>query len=111
MCQITLNPSNNDDIRDIIRNIIKFPASNSEEDITTRDAILSEVTDLIRTNFNVNQELFNGIYYLIAELTDNISQHSEVEKGWITSQFFPQKEFIDLCIADTGMGIYNSYMR
>jgi len=24
MCQITLNPSNNDDIRDIIRNIIEF---------------------------------------------------------------------------------------
>lgn len=91
--------------------IIKFPASNNEEDITTRDAILSEITDLIRTNFNVTQELFNGIYYLIAELTDNINQHSEVENGWITSQFFPQKEFIDVCIADTGMGIYNTYMR
>ena len=24
MCQITLNPSNNDEIRDIIRNIIEF---------------------------------------------------------------------------------------
>jgi anti-sigma regulatory factor (Ser/Thr protein kinase) len=84
--------------------IVKFP---NEE--TALNQILTSVTNLIRNNFELSQSLFNGLYYLISELTDNINQHSLTDNGWITAQYYPTKEFIDVCIIDNGIGILNSY--
>ncbi|MFW6029746.1 MAG: ATP-binding protein [Halanaerobiales bacterium] len=84
--------------------IVKFP---NEE--TSLNKVLTSVLNLIRNNFSLSRELFNGLYYLISELTDNINQHSIAANGWITAQYYPNKHFIDVCIIDNGIGILNSY--
>lgn len=91
--------------------IVKFPAYNTYSSIDIRDTILAKVTNLMKNSFELDRDVFNGIYLLIAELADNISQHSDSDKGWITTQYYPRKNFIDVCIADTGKGIYKSYIN
>lgn len=87
--------------------IVKFPAGYDG----VQNQIISHVTNLIENNFDLDTELYRGLYWLISELTDNVIEHSHMEYGWITAQYFPNKHFIDVCIIDTGIGVLNSYIQ
>ena len=51
----------------------------------------------------------SSLSYLISELFDNIYEHSQSRNGYVFSQYLEREGYIDLCIADTGITIYNSY--
>lgn len=53
----------------------------------------------------------NVIDYFISELTNNVAEHSESDCGIIFTQSYPNKGFIDITIADNGVGIYESYKK
>lgn len=57
----------------------------------------------------MSSEAANGLKWLLSELTDNIIEHSETDFGWLSYQLYPQLKILDLCICDTGIGLYNSY--
>jgi len=51
----------------------------------------------------------NAIYYPIAELVTNIFEHSRDEVGFIFGQYYPKKEYLDICIVDMGRGLAQAY--
>lgn len=51
----------------------------------------------------------NAVCYPIAELATNIFEHSKKEAGFIFGQFYPQKEYLDICIVDCGRGFAGAY--
>ncbi len=51
----------------------------------------------------------NAIYYPISELVTNIFEHSKESKGYIFGQYYPNKEYLDMCIVDTGKGLAATY--
>lgn len=51
----------------------------------------------------------SSLSYLISELFDNIYEHSQSKNGYVFSQYLEREGYIDLCIADTGITIFNSY--
>lgn len=51
----------------------------------------------------------NAIYYPLTELVTNIFEHSKKDVGYLFGQYYPKKEFLDLCIIDRGRGLANSY--
>jgi len=51
----------------------------------------------------------NAIYYPITELVGNIFEHSKKEEGFIFGQYYPNKEYLDICIVDRGRGLSSSY--
>ena len=76
----------------------------------------SEFAEKVTTNFQgwlSNQELDNsiktGIIYVISELVDNVLEHSNSRFGWISSQRFSTKGFLDICLVDRGIGLKQSY--
>jgi len=85
--------------------IISFP--NSEK----REQILTTVNALLKNQLKLKLNILSGIYYLIDELTNNIADHSKSKKGYMFAQFFPQKNYLNICIYDNGIGIYKSYMN
>jgi len=54
-------------------------------------------------------QLYSGVSYLIDEAVNNITDHSRTDRGYLFTQFYPKKEYLDLCIADTGISILGSY--
>jgi len=48
---------------------------------------------------------------LISETSDNIVNHAGIDFGWIILQAYPQKNFIDLCICDSGITVLGSYLK
>ncbi|MBS3092563.1 ATP-binding protein [Candidatus Pacearchaeota archaeon] len=50
-----------------------------------------------------------GAFYLVSELSDNISEHSEFTHGSVMVQFFKNKGHIDIGVLDNGLTIPGVY--
>jgi len=51
----------------------------------------------------------NAVCYPIAELATNIFEHSKKDLGFIFGQFYPKKDYLDICIVDCGRGFARAY--
>jgi hypothetical protein len=49
------------------------------------------------------------VHYPITELVTNIFDHSQQDKGFIFGQFYPKKNYLDICIVDCGRGLAKTY--
>ena len=88
---------------------IKFNTSKNPELSNQRENLLSLAGRNITRHFSLNHE--TGIIYMISELTDNIVDHANSNFGIITYKFFEEQAFIDICIADGGIGVMGSYQQ
>ena len=70
---------------------------------------MKEIFNIIRKYFP--SELHDGIFYLLAELSDNVDQHSEFTVGSMMAQFYKNKGFIDLGVIDNGITIPGRYEK
>lgn len=89
--------------------VISFPAfANRASD---KDLILSTVENLLCRQLGIENNVLNGIKYILGEMVDNITEHSESERGYIFAQSYPTKGYIDLCIADEGITLNGSFNK
>jgi len=51
----------------------------------------------------------SALFYPITELATNIFDHSKKDMGFIFSQFYPSKNYLDICIVDCGRGFAATY--
>ncbi|MCX6747177.1 MAG: ATP-binding protein [Candidatus Pacearchaeota archaeon] len=54
---------------------------------------------------NIDKNFGFSINYLLAELSDNIEQHSQFTQASIMTQYYPDKKYIDIGIFDNGVTI------
>ena len=52
-----------------------------------------------------------AVWYPMSELITNIFEHSKKEFGFVFGQFYPKKEYLDICIVDCGRGFANTYKQ
>lgn len=88
--------------------IINFVASQNSD---AKEAISSLVENMIIRQLNIRPNVANGLKYMIDETLDNITEHSESERGYIFAQAYPKKGFLDVCIADRGVTLLGSYRK
>lgn len=55
------------------------------------------------------QGVYDAISYPITELVANIIEHSNAEQGMVFGQYYPKKNYLDICIVDRGRGLAASY--
>lgn len=91
--------------------IINFPASRDAINTKIRDNCLSIVNKILVQQCNVTGNMHTAIMYLVDEAVNNIVDHSHAERGFITAQYFPKAAFLDIVIAETGIGIMQSYIN
>ncbi|MEK7213330.1 MAG: hypothetical protein AAB678_02745 [Patescibacteria group bacterium] len=51
----------------------------------------------------------NAVHYPITEIVTNIFDHSQQDQGFIFGQFYPKKNYLDICIVDCGRGLSKAY--
>jgi len=51
----------------------------------------------------------SAIYQPVGELVTNIFEHSKRDEGYIFGQFYPKKNYLDICIVDRGRGLSKAY--
>lgn len=89
--------------------IINFPALRSPVTTPIRDQFLGVISNLLSTQLGLTGNIKIAVSYLIVEAINNIVDHSRAERGYIFAQYYPNKLFMDLCIADNGISILGSY--
>lgn len=67
-----------------------------------------KLTEFLNGIDNLNM---NPIKLFVAEITDNIKEHSKAQKGLLYYWRPPGKNVIDVCIADNGISILGSYVQ
>ena len=88
--------------------IIDFAAGRNSD---AKEAVSSIVENMIIRQLNIRSNVANGLKYMIDETLDNITEHSESDRGYIFAQAYPTKGFLDVCIADRGINLLGSYMK
>lgn len=88
--------------------IVNFPASVCSDE---KDVISAIVEDVIIRQINIPPNVSQGLKYMIGETLDNITEHSESDRGYIFAQAYPLKSYLDLCIADHGISLLGSYLK
>lgn len=88
--------------------IVSFPANSDTDE---KEKISSIVEDIIIRQLNIEHNVATGIKYIVEETIDNVTEHSETDRGFIFAQAYPNKGYLDLCIADCGITLLGSYMK
>lgn len=81
------------------------------EDRVQRERLESLFSMMVYKSLKAIPGTQNAVYYPITELVTNIFEHSKEDRGWIFAQFYPKKNFLDLCIIDRGRGLAKSYLE
>jgi len=88
--------------------IINFAAGRNSD---AKEAVSSIVENMIIQQLSIQSNVANGLKYMIDEILDNITEHSESDRGYIFAQAYPTKGFLDVCIADRGVSLLGSYEK
>jgi anti-sigma regulatory factor (Ser/Thr protein kinase) len=88
--------------------IIDFAAGCNSD---AKEIVSSIVENMIIQQLNIQSNVANGFKYMIDETLDNITEHSESDRGYIFAQAYPTKGFLDVCIADRGVSLLGSYEK
>lgn len=87
--------------------IIDFAVDRNSD---AKEAVSSIVENMIIRQLNIQSNVANGLKYMVDETLDNITEHSESDRGYIFAQAYPIKGYLDICIADRGVTLLGSYM-
>lgn len=59
----------------------------------------------------ISTQVKQGMAYVLQEIIDNVNQHAQATRLYASIQSYPSRKFTDICIADNGAGITQSYRR
>ena len=88
--------------------IIDFVAGRNSD---AKEVVSSIVENMIIQQLSIQSNVANGLKYMIDETLDNITEHSDSDRGYIFAQAYPTKGFLDVCIADRGVSLQGSYKK
>ena len=74
-----------------------------------RDKILFSFLNLIYGLIGQIEGIKNAFFYPLAELVENIFEHSKKDYGCMFGQINEEEKYVEICIADNGRGIRGSY--
>lgn len=85
-------------------NVLKRQAGNDRERL---ESLFSSM--VLKSLGDVPAGTSNAIYHPIGELVTNIFEHSKQDSGYIFGQIYPKKNYLDICVVDTGRGLKRAY--
>lgn len=65
--------------------------------------------DTISRQALCEEGIFESLIWCINEVMDNVLVHSKSNNGFVMAQFHTTSKHIAICVADTGIGIFNSF--
>lgn len=75
------------------------------------DGLQTILQKVIKKQSKADYRITTPLSYFLAELIDNMNEHSKGEHGYIFSQYLKKEGCIDLVLADDGITIFGSYVN
>jgi hypothetical protein len=89
--------------------IVSFSTDVKEDPTNFRNVVLTKINELIAHKLELQIYQVGHISYFISEFTDNIVEHSGAKRGKIMVQYYPNKQFLEICILDDGKTLQAAY--
>lgn len=89
--------------------LTNFPAGLDSASSDVRERVLEFMSKRIKERLNLDGQLYSAVAFLLDKAVNNIRDHSRTNRGYLFTQFYPSKNYLDVCIADTGASILGSY--
>lgn len=89
--------------------LISFKTGFDDNVTLIRENILSSISQLLKNQLKFSEGERQPLSYFLDELTNNINDHSGAGRGYVFAQFYPNSNYLDLCICDSGKGIHQSF--
>lgn len=89
--------------------LIKFPAGMDR--IRDKQVILSAVENMLARQTGLEKNILLGLKYMMSEIADNITDHSNSNFGYIVAQSYPSLGYVDICLGDAGITLLGSYSK
>ena len=109
------NAKQSNDLTDVLANICLGQHSKNLLEFTLDEQSTNNAMKEIETRLQndcLNYQLLSqSISYLLDELTCNMQQHSQGDKGYLYGHYNKGEELIELVLADHGISIYGSYVQ
>jgi anti-sigma regulatory factor (Ser/Thr protein kinase) len=83
----------------------------ADEHKSLRENLISAFEKILCNQLNLTLQMQTCISYLISEAFDNVVEHANVQNGWIMAQNYPSYNYLDVCVADTGIGLLGAYQK
>ena len=92
--------------------IYKFSASKADaKSISDKSEILKNLISICLEKLGTPKGSVDALNISVDEIISNIEDHSEAKYGWINAQYYPTKEYLDICILDRGITINGKYKK
>lgn len=91
--------------------ILKLKVDTSSANNELRNYVISKFINHLSVQLQLKSNYTTGIRYIISELFDNIFEHSESEFVFLTFQNYPVLKKLEICIADKGIGVLETYKK
>ena len=102
-------PNGVNSVSQIQRSRTYIPIGILERGNPQREKLETAFAEMVYKVLKPSAQVRDAIYYPLTELVDNIFEHSKADEGYVLAQYYPNKDFVDLCIVDRGRGIAASY--
>jgi len=89
--------------------LTKFPTNGGR--LMDKGSIICSVENILINSARLDNNIANAIRYMLSEITDNVSEHSNAESGYIIAQNYPNMKYVDICIGDDGITLLGSYLK
>ena len=76
------------------------------------DEVASRLTELFRKNMTLSSDQTKALTTMFAELVENVYRHAQARYGsYVMAQAYPTTRRLHVVIADTGIGIWESFRK
>jgi anti-sigma regulatory factor (Ser/Thr protein kinase) len=91
--------------------IYKFPVSKNNMDLIDKSGIIENLLRICVEKIGSPMGAVDTLGIVMEEIIDNIEEHSQAKYGWINAQYYPTKEYLDICILDRGLTLLKNYQN
>jgi len=89
--------------------LVNFPSTEDGDSTVIRNAVIAKVNEIIEHKLQLSSNEIGAVKFFINEFIENIVEHAGVSNGRIMTQYFPLKEYFEICVIDEGKTILGSY--
>ncbi len=90
---------------------IPLLSGNPQDENESSGNVTAKIVELICRSVSIPKQVVSGVRYMLQEIIDNVGEHSLASSFYVLAQAYPKKSLVDICIADNGNGLRQSYRR